>query len=94
MPNYNYKCYGCGQVESKFLPISTDPNKCFGCTKCINGTTRRIHTTKPSATIGLKTFAGDWFKKTYGHELGEDGQSNEAKRRDFQKAVEEHKKEA
>ncbi len=42
---------------------------------------------------GLKTFAGDWFRKTYGHELGEDGHSNAEKRRDFQKAVEEHKRE-
>lgn len=94
MPNYDYRCADCSTVKRLFLPISTDPSKPIVCEFCGQNSHRFMGSNKPSGTTGLKTFAGDWFKKTYGHELGEDGQSAAEKKRDFQRAVEEHKKEA
>jgi len=94
MPNYDYRCGSCATVERLFLPISTDPAKPLVCEHCGDLAYRYMGSNKPSATNGLKTFAGDWFRKTYGHELGEDGQSAAEKKRDFQRAAEEHKKEA
>lgn len=90
MPNYNYQCQVCKVIDKKFLPISTDPSKLF---LCVCGALMARGIIRQEEVTGLKTFAGDWFRKTYGHELGEDGHSNAEKRRDFQKAVEEHKRE-
>lgn len=90
MPNYSYKCPSCDSVEQHFLPISTDPGKKLQCSVC-SGPTHRIITTMGEVK-GLKVFAGDWFKKTYGHELGEDGMTQLERRQEFEKAVKEHKK--
>jgi putative FmdB family regulatory protein len=93
MPNYKYKCYSCNLIDEIFLPISTDPQKLFCCPGCPDGTMRRMTgLINPAATLGLKVFAGDWYKKTYGHELGEDGESAAEKKRDLKRALEQHKK--
>jgi hypothetical protein len=92
VPNYNYKCSQCLVVDSMFLPMSTDPKQQFVCTKC-GGLTNRICTMLPGGINGLKTFAGDWFKKTYGHELGEDGMSAAEKKADYESLLKEHKRE-
>lgn len=68
MPNYNYRCCKCKQITELALPISTDPKKLLGC-EC--GYTMRRVMRVPGAVKGFKTFAGDWFKKTYGHDVGE-----------------------
>lgn len=90
MPNYNYQCKSCGVTEKKFLPISTDPAQLFPCV-CGSEMSRGI--IRQGEVTGLKTFAGDWFKKTYGHELGEDGMSAAEKKADYQRLLREHEKE-
>jgi putative FmdB family regulatory protein len=90
VPNYNYKCRKCETVEKKFLPISTDPSKLLEC-PCGGEMFRSVISQGP--VNGLKTFAGDWFKKTYGHELGEDGMSAAEKKADYESLLKEHKRE-
>jgi hypothetical protein len=54
----------------KSLPMSTEPSKIFQCSSCPNGEmSRRI--INPGAIKGFKVFAGDWFKKEYGHDIGQ-----------------------
>jgi hypothetical protein len=38
-----------------------------------------------------KERAGDWFKKTYGHELGEDGMTQVEKKKQFEQDLKQHK---
>lgn len=91
MPNYNYKCAGCSVIREFFLPISTEPSKPIECESCKGMMSRIIRL--PSGITGLKVFAGDWYKKTYGHELGQDGDDSAANRRDFEQAVKEQNRE-
>lgn len=91
MPNYNYKCANCLVIEKKFLAISTDPSKQFPCEKCC-GFMDRVPIT-PGPVTGLKTFAGDWFKKTYGHEIGGDGESAAQQKADIDAAIKAHQRE-
>ena len=71
MPNYKYKCISCAHTETMFLKMSTDPKKRFDCKECDGeqSMTRRI--SKPAGHKGFKVWAGDWYKKTYGRDLGE-----------------------
>lgn len=71
MPNYKYKCTSCGHIEVMFLKISTSPGKHFDCTNCESKETMTRRISKPAGHQGLKVWAGDWFKKTYGHDMGE-----------------------
>ncbi len=70
MPNYHYKCCKCAVIVKKKLPISTDPSMLVGC-EC-GYTMKRIIVSGAQfpEKVG-KVFAADWFKKQYGHELGE-----------------------
>jgi len=71
VPNYVYKCERCKAKYSLKLPMSHDAKILYNCedSRCI-GLCRRI--IAPGATFGMpKVRAGDWFKKTYGKELGE-----------------------
>ena len=83
MPNYTYKCCVSKKIYIINLPISFDPNELIPCICCKGTYTMR-------RTIGLvsqfpekvgKVFAADWFKKTYGYELG----GKAISRADFQK---------
>lgn len=60
-------------------------NVCFGFFKRIMR--------NPSAVKGFKVFAGDWFKKQYGHEMGERATTRAEFQRDLKKAEEKHKRE-
>lgn len=66
MPNYLYKCCECKEIVDLTLPISTDPKELFTC-PC--GYTMKRIMRAPGAFKGFKVYAGDWFKKTYGHDL-------------------------
>ena len=74
MPNYIYKCTECDHKVVIELAISYDPKVKFGCPNCNTASDKRTMTRR----IGLATFpancntvfAGDWFKKTYGHDIG------------------------
>jgi len=70
MPNYSYKCCKCKKIDSMTLPISTDPKLLFPC-EC-GYTMRRIITlgAKFPEKVG-RVWAGDWFKKTYGFDMGD-----------------------
>lgn len=71
MPNYWYKCGKCKATVEKSLPISTDPKKRFEC-ECGYLMKRII---RPGAQFPKevgKVWAGDWFKKTYGTDIGEE----------------------
>ena len=86
MPGYSYKCGKCKQITMLELPISTDPDKRFGC-EC-GYLMKRVIAVVPQfpKEVG-KVFAGDWFKKTYGSELGE-GSENEATQAEDRKTLE------
>lgn len=73
MPNYLYKCNRCEDIIEFALPISHDPKQFCnhpGHKNVCLGLYYRIMRA-PGAVKGLKTFAGDWFKKTYGSDIGD-----------------------
>lgn len=71
MPNYKYKCEKCGCVKAFILPISSDPKEPLECGLCGTKTmSRRIGRSEFPRKVG-KVWAGDWFKKTYGHDIAE-----------------------
>lgn len=84
MPNYIYRCIECNHKYICQLPISFDPKIKLACRYSHNGTeftmTRRIGTPSFPSNCN-KVFAGDWFKKTYGFEIGE----KETTKAEFQK---------
>lgn len=91
MPNYIYKCTYCGASYDMNLPMSSDPKIKYHCfaTDCDSRTdcvTRRIGRPSFPKKVG-KVFAGDWFKKTYGIELGE-GSMNKATQAEDRKTLE------
>jgi putative FmdB family regulatory protein len=92
MPTYSYKCPDCESISDHFLPMSTDPEKKMPCPACFGAKSYRVITRAPMVN-GLKVFAGDWFKKTYGHELGEDGMTALEKKKDFESLMDQVKKE-
>lgn len=93
MPNYSYRCKDCNSVEIVTLPISSDPSAELECSTCKGSLVRKVGLIAPTAFKGFKVFAGDWFKKTYGHEIGEDGETAAEAKRDFEKFANEVKKE-
>ncbi len=74
MPNYIYKCTECDHEYMQQLPMSFDPKIKLACRHSHDGTeftmTRRIGKAIFPEKVG-KVFAGDWFKKTYGHDMSE-----------------------
>lgn len=84
MPNYYYKCCECKTVIKVELPISTDPKKLLVC-EC-GYTMKRI--IRPGAefpkNVG-RVWAGDWFRKTYGHDMGETSERRAAEKAQFDK---------
>ena len=82
MPQYKYKCKECNNEEMFTLNISSDPSRPIHCPMCqykdSNGDfvptmTRRIIVSSIPNAVG-KVWAGDWYKKTYGHDIGEGAQ--------------------
>lgn len=72
MPKYLYKCNRCEDIVDVPLPISFDPKQFInfpGHKNVCLGLFWRIMRA-PGAVKGFKTFAGDWFKKTYGQDIG------------------------
>lgn len=70
LPKYSYKCCECKSIVKINLPISTDPKQLYEC-EC-GYSMKRIIT--PGAQFPEKVgkvWAGDWFRKTYGHDIGE-----------------------
>ena len=92
MPTYKYKCELCAFEQMMMLPISSDPKEKRVCEDCSKVTmTRRIGKPQFPKTVG-KVFAGDWYKKTYGQDVGdaymEKAQQQESKKileREFRK---------
>lgn len=75
MPNYIYKCTECDHKEMVELPISSDPSEKRWCKMCHepdeeSTMTRRIGRALFPEKVG-RVWAGDWFKKTYGHDIDE-----------------------
>lgn len=70
MPGYVYKCTECKEYAKFQLPISTDPDRQMTCPECGGPMNRSVTIAQFPTTVG-KVFAADWFKKQYGHELGE-----------------------
>lgn len=90
MPNYIFKCIRCHYRISVFRSISSDPSEKLWCPECNNSIektmTRRIG--KPKiGKISNKVYAGDWYKKEYGHELGE-GSLQKAQQQEDMKILE------
>jgi len=86
MPNYAYRCCECKNVTVLNLPISTNPKKTFAC-EC-GYTMKRVIKFIPQMPENVnKVFAGDWYKKEYGHDLGE-GSLNKAQQAEDRKTLE------
>jgi hypothetical protein len=70
------------------MGISSDPKKKLFCPNdCVYATetmTRRIITSSIPNVVG-KVWAGDWFKKTYGHDIGEASQGAVNERSQYEK---------
>lgn len=70
MPTYILRCDSCEASYEVFSKKFLDSDKLsHPCTKC-DGSYRVAIGLKPSIPTG-KVFAGDWFKKQYGFEMGE-----------------------
>lgn len=74
MPNHIYRCSKCEYQESRLilrLPSSDEldkPSKCNGC----GAVSMERKPCLVSSSFGMpKERAGDWFKRTYGHDIGE-----------------------
>lgn len=72
MPDYKYKCTQCDYVEVFTLQMSSDPKAKLDCGDCgeEESMTRRIGVAQFPEKVG-KVWAGEWFKKTYGHDMTE-----------------------
>ena len=92
MPNYLYKCNICETIYDIFLPISHDPKLLYKCeqNKC-NGLCNRIMR-QWGAVKGFKVFAGDWFKKKYGHDIGESAEDKIQQKKDWETLEQQFKK--
>lgn len=89
MPNYYYKCDRCETIYEINLPISHDPTLLYECSGDIcTGTCNRIMRAAQIPKEVGKVFAGDWFKKTYGFELGGEAMKKEDYQKDVKKAEE------
>ena len=88
MPAYKYKCTTCDYEEMHTLNISSDPQKRLFCPNvCVYATptmTRRIISPSIPRVVG-KVWAGDWFKDTYGHDIGEAAQGAVNEKRDYER---------
>jgi len=82
MPTYRYKCTVCDHEEFLAMRISVDPSTKVECPNCWERAdtdeleptmTRRIVASSIPNVVG-KVWAGDWFKKTYGHDISEGAQ--------------------
>ena len=86
MPNYLYKCTECDDIMDIILPISSDPKQLLlspGHQVHCKGAYTRIM--RPFNSIkGLRTFAGDWFKKTYGHDIAKPYEDASRQKEDFE----------
>lgn len=95
MPKYTYKCPRCEDTFEVTLPMSADPKKLLnypGHKNMCLGLFKRIIT--PGASFkGFKVFAGDWFKKTYGFDIGEKETTKAELQKDCRRAEEKHKRE-
>ena len=80
MPNYGYRCGHCSHQAKFFLKLSSDPDELLECPECEAEAMFRIIISGGSFN-GLKVFAGDWFKKTYGHDIG-DGAARRVKEKE------------
>lgn len=92
MPNYKYACNkrDCDYFCVMDLPISFDPKIKFQCDKCATpkSLSRRISASQvPRNTTAV--YAGDWYKETYGEEIGQ----KDLEHADQQRALERERKE-
>lgn len=72
------------------MSINTDPSFPIQCERCNLFTmTRRV---TRGFFGGLKTYAGDWFKKQYGHDIGERDANYASEQAALDKQVKELKK--
>ena len=74
MPNHIYRCTQCEYQESRLIlglpseEVLDAPFKCNGC----GALAMKRRPCLVSSSFGMpKERAGDWFKKTYGHDIGE-----------------------
>ena len=94
MPNYKYRCIKCDYEEKWDMPISTNPKLSLYCPSCeLDGTmTRRISVAQFPKEVG-KVFAGDWYKKEYGHEIGSNADDKVQQKKDWETLKRESEKE-
>ena len=85
MPNYRYRGLICGEYYERFLPISSDPKEQFECS-CGADVCDQIRVISKSGSFkGFKVWAGDWFKKTYGHDMGDGAAQRVSEREQYDK---------
>jgi len=95
MPNYSYKCCKSKLIHTIELPISFDPARTIPC-ECCNGRYTMSRVIKLTAQFPEKVgkvWAGDWFRKTYGFDMGEQACTQKQLKEDMAKAERLYKKE-
>lgn len=85
MPNYTYKCNKCEATHTVTLPMSTDPKQLRDCAECDGKCKRIIVSGAVVPKVVGKVWAGDWFKKTYGHDMFEGADRMVSERRDYER---------
>ena len=97
MPKYRYKGLGCGKYYEVFSPkmLSLEEDEAHNSPcGCLVSACVRVRTIiKPAPPQGFKEWAGDWFKKTYGHEMGERDRAYASEQQELDNQVKELKKE-
>lgn len=83
LPNYTFKCDECEDVVKKFLRLSSDPRELLDC-GCGAKMRRIIVVSQIPSAVG-KVWAGDWFKKTYGHDIAEGTERKSKEKVSFEK---------
>lgn len=97
MPKYTFHCSKCHKISVLDIRLSTyieNPDKIYKC-DCGHTMRRAIknsHLPTVDSNI-MKEFAGDWFKKEYGHEIDEVAQDKAAQKRDRETLERELRKE-
>lgn len=93
MPNYTYKGSQCGNYCERFVrelkTPSEDENHGAHCECGIEVCFLQRTLSRPQKPGGLKVWAGDWFKKTYGFDMLEGAYRKVAETEQYKKDVRE-----
>ena len=97
MPSYKYRGSVCKEhfkfFSMKMLSKEDDSRHNVPCACETEGCVQSRIMSKPAQPMGFKTWAGDWYKKTYGHEIGERDSAYASEQAELDQQIRDHLKE-